>query len=124
MSAADHFMRGGIDREDVPDVVPGEVTKLAEPREPIDLDKVQVVAWSVVGVALYLGFAIASAVALTLAFGAWVGCLVGLLAGTLPAGYSLVKAHQRTAAREKRAHQAVFRGEAPSASAFDIPNRP
>ena len=83
----------------------------AEHREPIDLDKVQVVAWAVVGAALYLGFAVASAIALTLAFGAWVGCLVGLGAGTLPAGYSLVKAHQRTAAREARAGQATFRGD-------------
>lgn len=96
------------------------------PREPIDLDKLQEVAWALVGAVLYLLGVVAAAAGFGAWLGLWAAGVVLLVAGGVPSGYSLAKAHQRSAAREAAARQAKFRGDPPPGGrAFgDIPTRP
>lgn len=91
-------------RDDDPDTVTIEPLRPDEPRPVRDLDKAQEVAWAIVGAILYLSGALAGGGMLVLFGGtpAWVavGCLWVMLAGALPAGYSMVKAAERRLAAE------------------------
>ena len=82
----------------------------ADKRVPFDLDKLQEIAWTIVGAALYLIGVIAGGFLLAATFAGWVGALLVLLAGAVPSGYSLRQASQRRAVWERERAAAEFRG--------------
>lgn len=111
------------DRWDEDDLTSARVKRGEEERKPLDLDQLQETAWAIVGAFLYLLGVIAAAVTLTMAFAGWVGALVALVAGAIPSGYSLLKASERRAERERRRHfeDQQERTNHDATAGFDIP---
>lgn len=109
--------------------VPRPAAGAEKVRAPLDLDAWQAVGWALVGSSLYLLGVLVAGFGLAATFGWWVGGLLVLLAGGVPAGYSLVKAHQRTAVRDRAVAEARFRGDQPAGSGgapprtYPIPTR-
>ena len=100
-----------------------ETGHVEQRREPIDLDRLQETAWTIVGAVLYLVGAVAGGVLLGQAFGAWVGALLLLVAGALPSAYTLRRASER---RGESDRAAAFRAtrETTSESPIPIPHLP
>lgn len=88
----------------------GIIPTAAAPVGPRDLDRLQMTVDAIGARVVYLVGVIGGAPTFGVMFGWWVGFLLLILAGGIPAGYQARKAHQRNAAREERVHADKFRG--------------